>query len=65
MEFDELILDRLKLRRAAINQIAGADMHALDNLVAAQQQKIIERRDARIAWLTEKRDELDKDSGGG
>jgi hypothetical protein len=65
MEFDELILDRMKLRRAAISQISGEQVDALDRLVAEQQQKMRERRDRRITWLTERRNELDKDAGGG
>lgn len=60
MELDESILDRLRLRRAAIGQLAGVDTHALDNLVEERLAKIRERRDKRIAWLSERFDELDK-----
>ena len=63
MEIDELILDRLRLRRAAISQIAGAEIHALDELVAEQGEKIRQRRDQRIAALQKRREELDAKPG--
>lgn len=61
MELDATILDRLKLRRAAIDQISGVAPGALDKLVAERQAKVRERRDARIAWLDGRLNEFGQD----
>lgn len=46
---DPILLDRLRLRRAALHQLSGLSPHALDELVEEHRGKMRQRLDAIVA----------------